>query len=193
MQVIDTPSLIVALPQLQDPNFFRSIVLLLECNEEGALGFVINKPSTYTMRDLLADGTSEIPEDIPSWFGGPVQVERGLVLHNQCDEDREATHFARRIALSSSPEAVSGLIRHAQNISDSSAGEKLYPYRFLIGYAGWGPGQLVEEVLAGAWIQQPFSEKLVFDTPWENMWAEAMRLMGVDPYEIVPSTNPYLN
>ncbi|MFW7381062.1 MAG: YqgE/AlgH family protein [Oligoflexus sp.] len=193
MQVIDTPSLLVALPQLQDPNFFRSIVLLLESGLHGALGFIVNKPSSYTVRDLLAESDLLIPDDIPSWFGGPVEVERGLVLHNQ-NRDHGATHFAHHVNLSSTIDAVQGLVLHAEKMMlEDEEQSVLYPYRFLIGYAGWGPGQLMEELLNGSWIQMPFSEKLVFDTPWTEMWSEAMRSIGVDPYEIVPSANPYLN
>lgn len=193
MQVIDTPSLLVALPQLQDPNFFRSIVLLLEYGQHGSLGFIVNKPSSYTVRDLLAESTLPIPDDIPSWYGGPVEIERGLILHNQ-SYDQGATHFAHQVQLSSTLDAVQGLVQHAENLLEQEDGRHLlYPYRFLIGYAGWGPGQLMEELLVGSWIQMPFSEKIVFDTPWAEMWAEAMRTIGVDPFEIVPSTNPYLN
>jgi len=193
MQAIDTPSLLVALPQLQDPNFFRSIVLLLESSQHGSLGFIVNRPSSYTVRDLLADSILTIPDDIPSWYGGPVELDRGLVLHNQ-SVDQRATHFAHQVRLSSSVDAVKGLVQHSENMLDQD-GERLllYAYRFLIGYAGWGPGQLIEEVLAGSWIQMPFTEKIVFDTPWAEMWSEAMRTIGVDPCELVPSTNPYLN
>lgn len=194
-QVVDTPSLLVALPQLQDPNFFRSIVLLLECSQHGALGFVVNKPSPYTVQELLVDSPYQIPEKIPSWFGGPVEAERGLVLHNQ-PSDPAATRFGSNVWLSSSTTAMEGLIEHGHHQKDDGrhGGEScLYPYRFIIGYSGWGSGQLTDEILEGSWLQVPYSEKVVFNTKADLMWAEAMRSIGVDPYEIVPSANPFLN
>lgn len=193
MQSIETPSLLVALPSLRDPNFFHSVVLLLECNDQGALGFILNKPAPHQVKDLLIDGNIEMVDHLPAWYGGPVDTERGLVLHNQGDES-ERSPFGHGIFLSSSEGSVQAMIRFArQDADDLAAYSCLYPYRFIIGYAGWGPRQLTEEVLAGAWVHLPFSQELAFSTPWRKMWTECLRSLGVDPKELIPSANPFLN
>jgi putative transcriptional regulator len=192
MQSVDSPTLLIALPQLNDPNFVRSVVLLLEASDEGAMGLMINKPASHKVSELLVEMDLDIPPDVPSWYGGPVDAQRGLVLHN-LSSDVTAANFGSQARVSSSRFAMERLAANARQDSSVQSPDVLYPFRFIIGYAGWGPGQLTEEMLAGSWIQVPFSAKLVFDTPWSKMWDEAMRSIGVEPYELVPSANPYLH
>ncbi len=193
MQSIETPSLLVALPNLRDPNFSHSLVLLLECNQQGALGFILNKPAPHKVKDLLIEGSLEVVESLPAWYGGPVDTERGLVLHNQPDSE-EVSPFGQDICLSSSETAVHAMLDFARYQNEARENlHCLYPYRFIIGYAGWGARQLTDELLSGAWIHLPYSRELCFSTPWRKMWSESIRHLGIDPKELVPSANPFLH
>ena len=183
--LLETPSLLVALPQLQDPNFAKSVVLIVEHTDEGSMGFIINRPSPFSVRDVLQEAKREIPSDIPTWFGGPVGTEQGVVIHNQPDEEASARFGLIRI--SSSDSAMNGLLEPKEKHLEH------YPYRFVIGYAGWGKGQLSQELKAGAWIQMEASFELLFNTPWPDMWEAAMGKIGVNPMDIAPTVQPYIN
>ncbi|SME96638.1 YqgE/AlgH family protein [Pseudobacteriovorax antillogorgiicola] len=186
-QSLSSPSLLIALPQLQDPNFVKSVVLLVENNDDGAMGFIINRPSPFSVRDVLQDVSLTIPGDIPSWYGGPVGTEQGVVIHNRPDE--HASSKIGFVRISSSERAMKGLIESHRETHEL----ELYSYRFVIGYAGWGQRQLENEMKAGAWIQIDTSFDLIFNTPWQKMWDESMRRIGVNPMDIAPTVQPYLN
>lgn len=183
-----TPSLIVALPQLQDPNFLKSVVLMVESNEKGSMGYIINRPASYSVRDVLPDGEPDIPPNIPAWFGGPVGMDRGVVIHNRPDE--QASNKLGLIRVSSSPIAMESLVECHQEAEKQAA---IYSSRFVVGYAGWGPRQLEREMKAGAWIQVDAGFDLIFNTPWQDMWDQAMKRIGVNPMNIAPTVQPFLN
>ena len=193
-QLLATPSFLVALPQLQDPNFYKSVVLLIEHNKEGAMGFIINRPSQMPLRELVSVDDLEIPYSIPAWVGGPVSADNGLVLHNQ-DLDDSGTTLSQDISLSSSDLALKNLVSVANQKMQPTLNQPgpMYPYRFVVGYAGWGPGQLDEEIKLGAWIQVPMDSKILFDTPWQGIWDAALEGIGVNPMDIAPAAQPFLN
>jgi len=180
MESMIAPGFLVASPQLQDPNFERTVVLMLEHrDEEGSLGLVINRPAGVELELVL--GEMKIPfreeaiDDAPRiLYGGPVSPERGWVLHSD-DWRGDETHFvAEGLAVTSTPDVLEAI------------GEGVGPTRhcFCLGYAGWGPGQLVEEIKTGAWINVPFDIELVLGEPLEERWAAALRRLGIDPGQL---------
>lgn len=207
------PWLLVAAPQLQDPNFRRAVVLVVEHSSHGTMGFVINRPIQASLADLVNMPHVNIPANIPAWYGGPVERGTGIILHNRPHpgkaSDTVATQQAtyQGLALSSSEQALIDLVdysirrsnelsthapAHADELSVPADG--LYPYRFLVGYAGWGAGQLAEELRQGAWIQAPATQELLFHTSWKSLWDRAMGAVGVGANKtLVTSAQPYLN
>lgn len=200
MRTLNPPFLLVAMPQLQDPNFQKAVVLVVEHSEEGALGFIINRPSTMAVNDLIVSSPLTIPKNIPAWIGGPVGTDNGIVLHNVF-EDADGTVYNDKFVVSSSDGALKGLVDHAQDFAEKAENfavktfdvDCLYPFRFLIGYAGWASHQLADEIRHGSWLQLPYEDELVFNTPWIKVWDTCMRVAGVNPMNIAPALQPYLN
>jgi putative transcriptional regulator len=167
------PGLLIAMPQLPDPNFERSVVLMVEHGPQGSLGLIVNRPTDI----LVADVTQALDvrwgggEDVV-WSGGPVQPRTGWLLHSPAtpsagDAPIEVTEGIR---LSTSPDQL-------RAVAESPPAR----VRFLMGYSGWDSEQLEEELAAGAWLLAEATPDLVFDTPYERMWEAAIRSLGIDP------------
>lgn len=222
IESLKLPWLLVATPQLLDPNFKKKIVLIVEHGSHGSMGFVINQPLRTPLADLVIESRMTIPRHLPAWYGGPVEGEHGIILHEGSSSSSTfktrspsfdapshpygpyGTDIRGEYLLSSSEEALTNLIlqldaRHRELKLQSSEGalseasRRLYPFRFLIGYAGWRGGQLESEVRQGAWIQTPVSPQLVFDTPWPEMWSTALTLIGVNPRALAPGSPLFVN
>lgn len=169
--------LLIAMPQMQDPRFMRSVVFMCAHNDEGAMGLVVNKVVEQpSMADLLAQlGVDPAGlHDAPVHFGGPVEVGRGFVLHS-ADYNEEATLMVGgHVGLTATME-----ILHA-------IGRGTGPRRSLLalGYAGWGPGQLDAEIQANGWLHVDADDDLVFDTRFEDKWQRAIGKIGVDPFAL---------
>ena len=217
IESLKLPWLLIATPQLLDPNFKKKIVLIVEHGSHGSMGFVINQPIRTPLADLVMDSNMSIPRHLPAWYGGPVQGEHGIILHegssaplkNPTRTTGSRVGFADvgggsgEYLLSSSEEALTNLVLHLdarhRDIKLSSehglhhGGSRLYPFRFLVGYAGWRGGQLENEIRQGAWIQTAASPQLVFDTPWPEMWNTALTLIGVNPRALAPGSALFIN
>ena len=171
------PAFLIAVPQLLDPNFRQSVVLLLQQTEEGALGLVINRESGLRLQDLCRD--HEIPyggsPDKRVRVGGPVQPEQGLVLYGSDLQDPEGRPIVDGLLLSASTGTLSRLCR-----------ESVGRFHCYAGYAGWAPGQLEREIADGSWIVTAPNPLLVFDHPAEDVWARALADNGIDPSALVP-------
>jgi putative transcriptional regulator len=172
------PSLIIAMPQLLDPNFHRTVVLLVEKNEEGAFGLVINRAGPNRVADLCANLNVEWggQEDVPALYGGPVGPEQGFLLHGPVPDDRRihSREVSPGIQIASDMETFRSLCERPPK-----------DLRILLGYAGWGPGQLEREMVSGAWLTSDVTPELVFRTPLEQIWERALRRIGVDPAMLV--------
>ncbi|HYW04168.1 MAG TPA: YqgE/AlgH family protein [Gammaproteobacteria bacterium] len=165
---------LIAMPTLADPNFSQTVTYICEHNDEGALGLIINRPSELHLSDIMSQMELEVPvrEDLDAllFFGGPVSPERGFVLH-PADEGWSATlQVSAEISVTSSRDILSALAR----------GEGPADFLIVLGYAGWGPGQLEQEMLDNAWLSLPADSELLFQTPWERRWEVAAGLLGVD-------------
>jgi putative transcriptional regulator len=199
---ISVPWLLVATPQLQDPNFKNAVVLVVEHNDDGAMGFIVNRPSQAPLTDLVSADDFDIPSTLPAWVGGPVDTTTGFILHNQPEDDPDLD-LATGITLSSSSETLKDMVNDADRriakmanldlSKDTLDEEFLYPYRFLVGYAGWSADQLEEEIRTGAWIQAPVDRDILFNAPWNKMWDRVMASVGINPRILAPAPQPYLN
>lgn len=181
--------LLCAVPQLQDPNFQRSVVLLLEHADEGALGLVVNNPLPTRLAEV-AKGLDLTWHGAPEErvrLGGPVEPMRGWILHDQAMWDPAAEQVLPGVYLTTSLEPVT-------RVGRTAIGRGLSRFMFLLGYAGWAPTQLEGEIAAGSWVAVPIDHdrrgvgvapRWVFETKPPQMWDEAMRSIGVDPARMV--------
>jgi putative transcriptional regulator len=176
------PGLLLAMPQLADPNFFRAVVLMIEHGEQGSFGLVINHPSPIKAAELL-DSLSMLwrGEDAAVvWSGGPVLPTTGWVLHEPISIAQAGAdgtiEVTSGISLSTSPDRLRAI-----------ASQPPSKIRLLLGYSGWGPGQLATEMARGAWLHTSVDPTLVFDTPADEMWETAMRSLGINPRDLFVS------
>lgn len=173
------PGFIVASPALLDPNFTRTVVLLVAHNADGALGFIVNRPMTgLTIERVLRDlGTPcQRPRPDLVMAGGPVQKEAGFVVLDRGDEETvtappDGYQVGPRIVVSSSRAALE-LLGHETSTERS---------HLMLGYAGWGPGQLEDEIATGAWIPTDLDAALIFDAPMSERWGLAFAAIGSHP------------
>jgi putative transcriptional regulator len=176
------PSLLLAMPQLQDRNFARSVVLLCEHGREGALGFVVNRPTDVRAAGaVVLDPPVERDNGLSLWTGGPVEPQRGFLLLGEDPGSHDSQRISDGLHLTASLDV---LRRMLEAPPDQLAGQRC---RLLLGYAGWGPGQLDAELAASAWLSAPLDPALVFDTPPEEMWTRAIRGLGIDPFALQPA------
>ncbi len=183
MSSIDlTHHFLIAMPNMADPFFSRTLTYICEHNERGALGLVVNRPIDMTLQALferlsltLRDGEHS---DAPIYFGGPVQTDRGFVLHAPAGNWQQTLRVGEAIGLISSKDI--GLTTSKDILEAVGRGEG--PARILVtlGYAGWSPGQLEHELSKNAWLTVEASDGIIFDTPAEERLPAAMELLGID-------------
>ena len=169
-----TDHFLISMPSMEDPNFSRTLTYVCEHNERGALGIVINRPSEMTLAGLLnqVEIACSVPglAQQPVYHGGPVQPDRGFVLHRPCGSWKSSLAEAQRVGLTTSRDILEAL--------GSGSG----PDQVLVslGYAGWSAGQLEHEIGQNAWLTVQASDQILFDTPAEQRLAAAMSALGVD-------------
>jgi putative transcriptional regulator len=169
------------MPHLLDPNFARSVVLMVHHDESGAFGVVLNRPTELSAPNLCATLDIEWcgdPENAVDW-GGPVQPQTGWVLF----EDDDGRVMSEQIKEIGGGVCFAGSIDVLRQVA-SDPPERL---RLLLGYAGWGPGQLESELAEGAWLIAPVSRQVVFDVDAPGMWEHVVRSLGIEPATLVPT------
>jgi putative transcriptional regulator len=175
---LSSPMLLLAMPQVLDPFFHRSVVLLIHHEEEGSLGFIVNRPTGIRVSEILQgmEVTWQGPDRAVAYFGGPVQPQVGTVLYTPRESDEESGNLV-----------VPGLslTQHVGDLAELAA-EPPERFRLFLGYAGWGEGQLVTEILRNDWLTAPVSPDLIFAPDPEQVWAAALQSVGVDP-AVLPS------
>ncbi len=165
---------LLAMPAMTDPRFERSVIYICAHNEDGAMGIVINKTlNSIDFRDLLEE--LDIPTDpttrnITVHFGGPVENQRGFVLHSLDYEHAELLVVEGQVGLS-------GTLDILRDLAQGSGPKHSI---LALGYAGWGPGQLEAEFQENAWLSVPANETLLFDVPNDDKWERAFNSIGVD-------------
>lgn len=166
------PGLLLAMPQLGDPNFHRSVILMIEHGESGSMGLVISRAAPLTLGELaqgqgMSIAQARRPEAV--FVGGPVEPHRGFILHE--DASVEERHpVLPGLFLSVTLEALGALF-------DNPAPR----LRFCLGYAGWGPKQLESEMAAGSWLFSEAAAEAVLGGEPAQLWESTLRAMGVDP------------
>jgi putative transcriptional regulator len=169
---------LIAMPAMEDPNFNATVTYLCKHDAEGALGVIINRPSETTLGDVLAQFSLTPSERErarqPVLRGGPVEPERGFVLHRSTTKYDATLDPGGEIKVTLSTDILNAVAR----------GEGPEPMVVALGYAGWGGGQLEAELLANAWLTVAADPAVVFDTPFEQRWAAAVGLLGVDIHQI---------
>jgi len=174
------PSLLLSMPQLTDPNFNRTVVLLCKHSDDGAFGLVVNRPLVTTGRVVVnLDPPVSTEHDLQVWVGGPVEPQRSWILvgDEPDDDETKGVRIADALYLSTSPDLLRRLL-------EPSPPPRA---RLMVGYSGWGPGQLEAELHASAWLISDVDRDLIFNTPAERMWEAAIRRLGADPASLQTS------
>jgi putative transcriptional regulator len=169
-----THHFLIAMPAMADPHFSRTLTYICEHNDQGALGIVVNRPLEMTLQALLEQVS--IPpaggkfKSVPIHFGGPVQVDRGFVLHSPLGQWQSTLAVSAEIGLTTSKDIL-------QAVARGEGPGKLF---VTLGYAGWAPGQLEHELALNAWLTVQASPDVIFDLPVEKRLSAAMSLLGID-------------
>jgi putative transcriptional regulator len=169
-----TDHFLIAMPAMEDPYFAKSVVYIAEHNDQGALGVIVNHPIDMTLSALFR--RIELPlvsggmDDSPVFFGGPVQTDRGFVLHRPLGKWQSTLAVNSEIGLTTSRDVL------------ESAGQAGYPSDIVVtlGYSGWGGGQLEHEISQNAWLTVRADPRILFDLPYEERFSSALELLGVD-------------
>ena len=172
---------LIAMPALKDSFFYHSVVYLCEHNEDGAMGLIINRPTQVMVSELLAhlkiDNPAEQNKTTPVLFGGPVEKGQGMVIHNSHADWKTSIQLADNIFLTTSTDIL-------ENIGTDAGPEHML---VTLGYAGWGAGQLEQELAENSWLTVPANDELLFETPADQRWEQAAKLLGVDIHLISDS------
>lgn len=161
---------LVAAHHLKDPNFFRTVVLLLEHNDDGAMGLVINRPSAMTIRKALTQSGDVNDADAPMFIGGPVETTSLFILHNCTSLASQDREVAPGVFLSGSETSFDTVVRTPPEVSKQPP-----RFRLLSGYAGWGPDQLESELARGDWYTLPADGALVLEDDPYGIWEICIR------------------
>ncbi|WP_455203362.1 YqgE/AlgH family protein [Kaarinaea lacus] len=173
-----TNHFLIAMPRLLDPNFFHTVTYICEHNSQGAMGIVINQPVELTLGEVAdhlgfpASDGQHLEQTI--FRGGPVETERGFVLHKPIGTWDSTLSVTDSIGLSTSNDIVAALAR----------GEGPSKCLVALGYAGWGAGQLEQEMVENSWLSGPADERILFETSSGDRWEAAAALVGIDIHNI---------
>jgi len=167
--------ILIAMPNMPDPRFAQTVIYVCAHNEEGAMGLVVNKPlglpAYLSLLEQLEIDTANTEEGIEMLFGGPVEVDRGFVLHSD-DYFQDTTIMVdKKIALTGTVDIL----------RDIAAGNGPNNHLVVLGYSGWGPGQLDKEIKENGWLNVKADETILFHSAPSEKWDKAMNKLGVDP------------
>ena len=169
-----TNQFLIAMPAMGDPNFDHTVTFICEHNEDGALGLVVNRPMGMHLSDVLSQmslaGNSKQTGEIPILRGGPVQPERGFVVHDHLGEWTSTMEISDGIHVTTSRDILEAM---AEGDGPDNA-------LVILGYAGWTAGQLENEMIANAWLTVPACKDILFSIPFEQRWHSAAALIGID-------------
>ncbi len=182
-----TKQFLIAMPSMEDPNFSRTVTIICEHNQDGAMGIIVNQPTTLFVDELLSSmtdnedtptATNTIDHHQPVFAGGPVQLDRGFILHDS-DKQWGSTHtIDNDLSLTTSEDI---LIAIAEGHGPENS-------LIALGYAGWAAGQLEDELSANSWLTVPYEADIIFKTPIEQRWHSAATKIGIDVHLISNET-----
>jgi putative transcriptional regulator len=169
---------LIAMPAMADPNFKGTVTYLCEHNEDGALGVVVNRPTELTMASLFKQIEVVVSDLALSerkvHFGGPVSVEHGFVLHRSHGTWNSSISVSDELSLTTSKDILEAVAK----------GHGPTQWLLTLGYAGWGAGQLEEEIAANAWLTVPADAELLFATPAEGLVDAAIKRLGISKFAL---------
>ena len=174
-----TNHLLIAMPSLNDPNFEQSVSYICEHNNEGAMGIVINHPMDLSFADLCEQLEIEITDmdtaAYPIFDGGPVEVDRGFILHTPIGDWESTLEITKDIGLTMSQDII-------EAIANGYSSDNSPPEHFIItlGYAGWSEDQIEDEIAANTWLNVPATNEILFHTVTDKRWTAAAALLGID-------------
>jgi len=181
------PCNLIAMPELQDPNFQKAVVLLTDYHETGASGFVINRKTDVTLgAALVLEEGSLNPQytNLNLWYGGPVDSEKIWIIYDGKTHSNETdTNIGDNIMIA---QDIDILVDHKITLDTNLL-------RIFHGYSGWGSKQLDSELANSAWITSPLSHNLLFDTHQDKIWQNAIKDLGFDPDKLIGPNSPFLN
>ncbi len=164
---------LISTPQMPDPRFKEQVIYMCAHNEEGAMGVVINNPNyEITLLDIFHGMSLPIPEGPlpPVYIGGPVELDAGFILYHAAVHERYSLEITSAVSLS----------RDTRLLEDISRGQGPESYLFLLGYAGWGPGQLESELIDNSWLTLPADYDVLFHTADDQKWKKAAQKFGIN-------------
>ncbi len=169
-----TNHFLIAMPALNDPNFFHTVTYICEHSDQGAMGIVINRPIEMHLSDIFEHMNISEESDTDAsqlvFNGGPVEEDRGFVLHHFSKKWDSTLKITDTLAITTSRDILEA-IAHGKGPQQSLV---------ALGYAGWGQGQLEQEIVDNAWLSVPADEQILFDLPVEQRWQAAASKIGVD-------------
>lgn len=166
---------LIAMPSLNDKDFAHTVIYLCQHNAEGAVGITINRQMSMKLGDILAQMTIEATSlatiNCPVYLGGPVQQERGFVIHAATEQQWDSSIIiSDQVCLTSSRDVLEAIAKN----------EGPKNYLIALGYAGWGAGQLEKEIIANAWLHTPYDASLLYHVPVSERWNAAAKLIGIN-------------
>lgn len=170
--------LLLAMPGMADPNFVRSVTLLCQHSEEGAIGITINRESSFSLGRILSQLGIPCQDDalreLMVLEGGPVGIDRGFVLHSPKTGFESSLEITPEIMVTTSRDVLAAI----------ACGEGPDQFQVALGYAGWGDGQLEQEMRQNAWLSVPVDRAIVFDLPLDERWQQAFSRLGVNVHHL---------
>ena len=165
-------SFLIATPQMPDPRFKEQVIYICSHNEDGAMGMVVNHPSAYTLVEIFRSANIEVSKDDwpPIYLGGPVEVEAAFFLYSSEYYTEQSVSINDQVSMSRAPEILHDIAR----------GEGPLSFLFVLGYAGWAPGQLESELTMNGWLTLPAENSILFSTPDNLKWKKAAEQYGID-------------
>lgn len=175
MQSVDlTNHFLIAMPAMADPFFSKTLTYICEHNEQGALGLVVNRPIDLTLKDLFdqlgISSDDEAAGGLQIMFGGPVQLDRGFVLHQPVGDWQSTMIVNQEVGLTTSLDILRAI----------ASGDSPKRIMVALGYSGWAPGQIEHELSQNAWLTVPASPTIIFELPSEERLTAAMHSLGID-------------
>jgi len=169
-----TDQLLIAMPAMGDPNFAHTVTYMCQHSTDGALGIIVNRPIDMKLGDIMKQMEIEVIDEkidnVPVYAGGPVQTERGFILHNPVGQWDSSLPVSDDLALTTSRDILAAIAK----------GEGPENVLIALGYAGWSAGQLESEIVANAWLNSPAQKSILFDLPSDQRWKAAAEEMGID-------------
>jgi putative transcriptional regulator len=169
-----TNHFLIAMPSLRDPNFEKTVTYICAHNKDGAMGIVINKPLNIDLGEILEQ--MDIPANNPTtnkeliFHGGPVHTDRGFILHQTSNQWDSSIVVSDDMCITTSKDILEAI----------ATGKGPKESLIALGYAGWGEGQLEQEIMDNAWLSGPADLDIIFNTPYEKCWYSAAEHLGID-------------